>query len=115
MPEKCIVNPERDCLGLMKAKELEKDLNDLRKQNSASHERLFDRVGELERLEGIQGEQYKNILEKLDTLTRRHDELNRKLGELEAKPGKRWESIVGQVLGLVVAALVGALLVRIGM
>lgn len=113
--EKCIINPERDCLGLMKAQELERDLNDLRKQNSASHERLFDRVGELERLEGIQGEQYKNILEKLDTLTSRHDALNKKLDELEAKPGKRWESIVGQIIGLVVAALVGLILGKIGL
>ena len=54
MPDKCILDPERDCLGLMKARELGKDVNELRKQNSSSHERIFDRLGELEKQEGIQ-------------------------------------------------------------
>ena len=82
MSEKCILDPERDCLGLMKARELEKDVNELRKQNSSSHERIFDRLGELEKQEGIQVLQYEHILEKLDQLAG-------DVKELKAKPGKR--------------------------
>ena len=108
MAEKCILDPDRDCLGLIKAREVEQDVNELRKQNSASHERLFDRLGELERQEGIQGEQYKHILEKLDSLVQKVD-------ALEARPAKRWEGVVAQVIGLVVAALVGLVLARLGM
>lgn len=121
-PEKCIVDPERDCLGLIKAAQLEKDLaevekdmSDLRKQNSASHERIFDRLGKLETQEGIQGEQYKHILEKLTDLGDKLSSLGNRLGVVEAKPGKRWEAIVGQVIGLVVAALVGAAIARLGL
>ena len=108
MQEKCILDPERDCLGLMKARELEKDVNELRKQNSSSHERIFDRLGELEKQEGIQVVQYEHILEKLDQLAG-------DVKELKAKPGKRWEGIVEKVIGPVVAAVVGYFMAMLGM
>ncbi len=108
MPEKCILDPERDCLGLMKARELEKDVNELRKQNSSSHERIFDRLGELEKQEGIQLVQYKHIMEKLDQLAG-------DVKELKAKPGKRWEGIVEKAIGILVAAVLGFMLARLGL
>ena len=108
MSEKCILDPERDCLGLMKARELDKDVNELRKQNSSSHERIFDRLGELEKQEGIQVVQYEHILEKLDQLAG-------DVKELKAKPGKRWESIIEKVIGLLAAAVVGYVLAQIGL
>ena len=104
MPEKCILDPERDCLGLMKARELEKDVNELRKQNSSSHERIFDRLGELEKQEGIQLVQYEHIMEKLDQLAG-------DVKELKAKPGKRWE----KAIGILVAAVLGFMLARLGL
>lgn len=108
MAEKCILDPERDCLGLIKARELEQDVNELRKQNSSSHERIFERLGELEKQEGIQGVQYENILEKLDQLAG-------DVKELKSKSAKRWESIVEKVIGLLVAAVVGFFLARVGL
>ena len=108
MAEKCILDPDRDCLGLIKARELEKDVNELRKQNSSTHERIFDRLGELEKQEGIQVVQYEHILEKLD-------QLSGDVKELKAKPAKRWESIVEKIIGLVIAAVVGFILARIGL
>ena len=108
MPEKCILDPERDCLGLMKARELEKDVNELRKQNSSSHERIFDRLGELEKQEGIQVVQYEHIMEKLDQLAG-------DVKELKAKPGKRWEGIVEKAIGILVAAVLGFMLARLGL
>ncbi|WP_300844054.1 hypothetical protein [uncultured Acetatifactor sp.] len=108
MPEKCILDPERDCLGLMKARELEKDVNELRKQNSSSHERIFDRLGELEKQEGIQLVQYEHIMEKLDQLAG-------DVKELKAKPGKRWEGIVEKAIGILVAAVLGFMLARLGL
>lgn len=139
MPEKCKVNPECDCLGLIKAAELEADLNELRKQNSSSHERIFDRLGELEKQEGIQGEQYKHIIDKLGDVTVNLNELksdskevvsklpplthrvealermSEDMNELKSKPAKQWESLKGQVISLIVAAIVGFLLVRLGL
>lgn len=108
MPEKCILDPERDCLGLMKARELEKDVNELRKQNSSSHERIFERLGELEKQEGIQVVQYEHIMEKLDQLAG-------DVKELKAKPGKRWEGIVEKAIGILVAAVLGFMLARLGL
>ena len=108
MPEKCILDPERDCLGLMKARELEKDVNELRKQNSSSHERIFDRLGELEKQEGIQLVQYEHIMEKLDQLAG-------DVKELKAKPGKRWEGIVEKAIGILVATVLGFMLARLGL
>lgn len=139
MSEKCIINPERDCLGLIKANELEADLNELRKQNSSSHERIFDRIGELEKQEGIQGEQYKHIIDKLGDMTINLSELkadskevisklpplthriealekvSEDVDELKEKPAKQWENVTGQIIGLIVAALVGFALSRIGL
>lgn len=108
MSEKCIIDPERDCLGLMKARELEKDLNDLRKQNSSSHERIFDRLGELEKQEGIQVVQYEHILEKLDAMAG-------DVKELKEKPGKRWEGIVKNLIEIVAAAVAGFFLAKFGL
>ena len=108
MSDKCILDPDRDCLGLIKARELEQDLNELRRQNSSSHERIFERLGEIEKQEGIQNVQYENILEKLDQLAG-------DVKDLKSKPAKRWESIVEKVLGIVVAAVVGFMSARLGL
>lgn len=110
MPEKCTDNI-RDCPLLPRVEALER-AND---QHGGTHRELFDRLRDLERLEGIQGEQYKNILEKLDALTRKHEELNRKLSDLEAKPGKRWEGLVEKALWAVAAAVIAFLLGRLGL
>ena len=110
MPDKCTDNP-RDCPMTARVEALER----ANEQHGSTHRELFDRLRELERMEGIQGEQYKNILEKLDNLTRRHDELNRKLSELEAKPGKRWDGMVDKAVWAVLAAVIAFLLGRLGL
>lgn len=46
--------------------QLENDVNDLRKQNSSSHERCFDRLNNLEKSEIIIREQYKTVIKQLD-------------------------------------------------
>lgn len=143
MTEKCLIDPERDCFGLKKAEELERDLNELRKQNNNSHERFFDRLTELEKSEGVQGEQYKNILSrlgdlsnnlhdmknetrdavsklpgithKLDDLGNRTDSLLEDVDELKEKPAKKWENVTGQIVAIVIAAVVGLVLGQIGL
>lgn len=108
MPENCILDPGRDCLGLIKAKELEADLNELRRENSISRERIFDRLGMLEKRDAVQEEQYKTILSMLDSLSS-------KVGALEAKPAKRWENLVEKAIWAVAAAAIAFLLARIGL
>lgn len=42
-------------------------------------------------------------------------ELDKKVTVIETKPAKRWEALVEKAVGLVVAALVGFLLAKIGL
>lgn len=92
MPEKC----NEPCPDLTR---LEQQLKDLQTQNGNDHKEMRDRLTQLEKEEAVQVVQYKTILDKLDSLTE-------KVGALEAKPAKRWESLVGCAL----SALVGAFL-----
>lgn len=108
MPEKCILDPERDCLGLIKAKEIEQDVSELRRQNSGNHERIFERLGDLEKQEGIQVVQYEHILEKLDKLVL-------DVNDLKSKPAKRWEGVTEKIIGILVAAIVGFMLAQLGL
>ena len=107
MTEKCADN----CPLIPRVEALER----ANEQHGSTHREMYDRLRELERLEGIQGEQYKAILEKLDGLTQKHDALNTKLSELEAKPGKRWEALAEKALWAVCAAVIAFLLAKIGL
>jgi len=62
-------------------------------------------MNKLERQEAVQ---YSTILEKLDDLAGKVD-------NLEAKPGKRLESIVDKVIWAVLAAVIAFLLARMGL
>ena len=110
MPEsdKCILNPERDCLGLIKARELEKDLEDLRTRNSANHKEFFDRLAVIDKMYAVQEEQYKQIMNKLDQLAT-------DVAELKSKPGKRWDGMVEKIISVLAAAIVGFMLAKFGM
>ena len=108
MPEKC----SEPCMDLTR---LEQQVKDLQKQNGEDHKEIRDRLAQLEKEDAVQLVQYKTILDKLDGLTQKHDSLNAKLEALEAKPGKRWESVVEKALWAVCAAVIAFLLGRIGL
>lgn len=101
MPEKCT----EMCPNLDK---LEQEVRSFREQNSETHKEIFKRLNELEQVEAAQNVQYTNILGKLDNLTQ-------KLEALEAKPAKRWESLVEKVIWAVAAAIITFLLGRVGL
>ena len=87
---------------------LEQQVKDLQKQNGEDHKEIRDRLAQVEKDDAVQKEQYKTILDKLDTLTA-------KVEQLEAKPGKRWESIVEKAIWAVCAAVIAFLLGRVGL
>lgn len=68
-------------------------------QHSKTHREIFQRMNGVERDNAVQAAQYKTIT---DTL----GEIKATVDTLAAKPGKRWESLVGYAL----SALVGAFL-----
>lgn len=133
MPENC----EQDsCRALAK---LEQEVKDIRERNGADHRDFREQIQKIERDEARQEGKLdsiastlsdlkadnKEIIGKLTPLTAKVDKLDdisgdvKKLDgeveEIKARPGKRWESVVGQVVGLIVAAVVGMMLGRVGL
>lgn len=108
MDEKCILDPQRDCLGLAKANMLEKQMSEWRDASRSTHKELFDRMRELEKAEAARNEQYDNIMEKLDRLIAWQE-------AEQAMPKKRWETIVDKSVWAVLAAVIAFILARIGL
>lgn len=106
--EKCILDPQRDCLGLQKAEMLEKQMDQWRAQSRESHQEIFRRLNELEKSETARDIQYTSIMEKLDKLVAWQE-------AQQAKPAKRWDAVIEKVILAVVAAVIGAILARIGL
>ena len=48
-PEKCLIDPARDCLGLAKAEMLEKQIAEYRQQSRETHSELYSRITALEK------------------------------------------------------------------
>lgn len=76
MQEKCMIDPERDCLGVQRAAEaagdvkaLDKKLDEFRRGVSETHERFGARIGQLEARGAVREEQYQHLKEKLENLT----------------------------------------------
>lgn len=108
MGEKCIIDPARDCLGLAKAEMLEKQVDEYRRQARETHSQLFDRIRELERAESARGEQYKQIMEKLDQLLEWQN-------AQQNKPQTFMDDLKGKIIWTVVVAIITFILARIGL
>lgn len=84
MQEKCMLDPERDCLGLRRAEEvagdvkaLDRKLDEFRQGVSDTSARFGGRIGKLEAREEVREEQYKHVREKLDGITRDMEDFQR--------------------------------------
>lgn len=115
MSDKCILDPERDCLGIMKAQELEKDFDELRQRNEKSHKEFFNRLAALESHDKLQDLHYTHIMEKLSDITDKLSSLSSRIATIEFKPAKRYEGIVEKAIWLVVGAVISYFLVEIGL
>lgn len=93
MPETCNQN---DCPLTSRVEALE----EANRQHSVTHREIFDRLRAQETLAAVQENKLDTILHKLDALTE-------KVEAMEAKPAKRWDSLVG----CVISAIAGAFLV----
>lgn len=142
MEEKCPVTPGGKCDIRDDVLALKSKFSDFQQQNASTHERFGERIGELEARAKVQDVEVKSlqksiddmgddvkevmaeakemdkqmpvIVTKLDAISESSKAVDADVDELKEKPGKRWDSVVGQVIGLVVAALVGFLLSRLG-
>ena len=80
------------------------EFDKLQAQVESNTKRLFDGDATL-----------KLIQYRLDAIDKKLDELGKELGELQAKPARRWESISSTILQWVVTALLAYIAVRMGL
>lgn len=52
---------------------------------------------------------------KMDTMSQSLEQVNSRLAEQEAKPGKRWEAVVEKIIYIVIGAVIAFLFARIGL
>ena len=102
MEEKCILDPSRDCLGLAKARMLEKLVEEHREKSSKDHHEMYDWIRQLEIANAKTDTQYGKIMETLGAL-------KVEISALKEKPARRWESVVASVITGVVGIVLGLL------
>ena len=112
MPEdKCIIDPERDCIGKAAAAQLEgriRALEDWRKDSKDFHEKFYNWQREQiardarldEKLSGMD-ENIKKVLEKQESC--------------DQKPGRRWDALVDKSIWAVLAAVIAFVLTKFGL
>lgn len=122
MENKCILDPSLDCIGKIKAEEVARDVADLKTEiseiknrNEISHKEFFNRIAVLEAHDQVQDANYMHILEKLTDITEKLSAVSTRLSSIEIKPAKKWESLVSQVLGALVAAILAIVFAKVGL
>lgn len=104
--EKCIIDPERDCIGKAAAAKLEARIETLERWQEDSkkfHNTFYDWQREQIARDAKLDEQLKSINTNIaKMLTWQESE--------QAKPGKRWETVIAAII----AAAVGFMLAQIG-
>lgn len=136
--EKCVRDPSMDCLGLMEARRLERDLKSMQEQNGRDHKEFREQIREIREMEIQQAAQFSAILdtmreikdgnkemlaalsamkpkaEAVDKMETDMTAMERRIDEIEKKPAKKWEGIsdkfIGGIIGVLAAAVGGAIL-----
>lgn len=133
--EKCILDPYRDCLGLEKARQLEKIIDRHLTESDRTHQDLLKRLELLEKGDAKREERDEHITKQLDGLDEKIDGfisrvegleklgnlneevkgLNKRVTDLEMKPARQWEKIVGSIIGAIALAVVAYFLGKLGL
>lgn len=104
MPDKdCPVNGV-SCVSIGRVEALERAVAAEKEARSRAHEKIYDRLGELERGMATVTTQYSSICDRLASISA-------DLNAIKDRPGKRWETIIAAVI----TGVVGFLLARFGM
>lgn len=132
---KCILDPYRDCLGLEKVRQLEKQLDRHLAESDRTHQDLLKRLEVLEKDDARRAERDGHIMEKLDGLGEKMDAFNdrvagleelshigeevkglkKRVADLEMKPAHLWEKVVGGIIAAVALAVVAYFLGKLGL
>ncbi len=106
--ERCTYDGPGTCPGVQKVNMLETQVREYRMQARETHEKIYARLSVLEKSETARNIQYATIMEKLDKLLAWQE-------EQQARPARRWETVVEKVLMMAVAAVAAFLLGRLGL
>lgn len=105
MPENC--SPS-DCPVNARMDALEKEFNRYRENSSETHRQMFERIGTLEQNGAV-------VREKLDSIDKKLDKLVSWREEQDDKPNKLLDKLKESGIWMVVAAVIGMLLGRVGL
>ena len=108
--DKCIIDPEKNCLGLAEAAILKKRIDDLeewRNKSSKFHEDFYDWQRTQIARDAKLDEQLKNMDNNISKMLEWQE--NQQL-----KPAKRWDSIIDKIMMLTIGGIVTYLLTQIG-
>lgn len=112
MPEdKCILDPERDCIGKAEAAKLEgriKALEHWRDDSEDFHKRFYE-------WQRKQAERAGKMDEQLDNMNKNIEKLLEKQEACALKPGKRWDAIVDKIIWAILAAVIAFVLAQVGL
>lgn len=109
--EKCVIDPERDCIGKAAAALLEKRIADLekdRERQTAFRESYYAEQRARIKRDAELDAKISGMDEKLDKLVSWQE------GQ-QAAPKRRWDAIVDKAIWAVLAAVIAFVLARIGL
>lgn len=111
MEDKCIIDPQRDCIGLAEATLLKKRielLEEWKEKSSKFHEDFY-------KYQRVQIERDARLDERLINMDNNLRKVVEWQEEQQKKPAKRWESIVDKLIMLFVGAVCTYVLTKIGL
>lgn len=111
MDEKCMVDPERDCIGKAAAERLEgriRALEEWREDSKDFHAKFYDWQREQIAREA-------RLDEKLSGMDENIKKVLAKQESCELKPARRWDAIVDKAIWAVLAAVIAFALAQIGL
>lgn len=80
------------------------------KQAQKTHDGIFERLRKLEQENAVQDAHYNSIMEKLNSMDKKHDEFRASLKELESKPADRWNTFVIAAISAVVGGVISVMI-----
>ena len=111
MDDKCILDPQRDCIGKAEAARLEsriEALEEWQKDSKKFHHDFYD-------WQRTQIARDAKLDEQLSNMDKNISKLLEKQESCDAKPGKRWDDLVDKAIWAVLAAVIAFVLARVGL
>lgn len=111
MDEKCIIDPERDCIGKAAAALLEKRIEDLeawQQDSKKFHNDFYD-------WQRTQIARDAKLEEQLSNMNKNIEKVLKTQEACAMKPAKRWNDMVDRVIWSVLAAVIAFILAKFGL